>query len=167
MLVHVAVMFHRQMFPQMKFRVSGLDSKAKYILLLDIVAADDYRYKFHNRYKQPHDSKCTRYVTSEDTQLRPEPCVPSFHDKPNIGSSFVFTDACFLPTKFESQTSTKRLNTSFYWTSWLEMTADTNSITGTTKKRLWMVQSVELRFNPIKQFKVLRYHCSCIFLAYY
>lgn len=38
------------MFPQMKFRVSGLDTKAKYILLLDIVAADDYRYKFHNRY---------------------------------------------------------------------------------------------------------------------
>lgn len=40
----------RQMFPQMKFRVSGLDLKSKYILLLDIVAADDYRYKFHNRY---------------------------------------------------------------------------------------------------------------------
>ena len=39
----------RQMFPQMKFRVSGLDQKSKYILLLDIVAADDYRYKFHNR----------------------------------------------------------------------------------------------------------------------
>lgn len=37
------------MFPQMKFRVSGLDAKAKYIFLLDIVAADDYRYKFHNR----------------------------------------------------------------------------------------------------------------------
>lgn len=37
------------MFPQMKFRVSGLDVKAKYILLLDIVASDDFRYKFHNR----------------------------------------------------------------------------------------------------------------------
>ncbi len=37
------------MFPQMKFRVSGLDSKAKYIMLLDIVASDDFRYKFHNR----------------------------------------------------------------------------------------------------------------------
>jgi hypothetical protein len=49
------------MFPQMKFRLSGLDPKvrscraahrglqAKYILLLDIVASDDYRYKFHNR----------------------------------------------------------------------------------------------------------------------
>ena len=36
------------MFPQMKFRLSGLNPKAKYILLLDIVAADDFRYKFHN-----------------------------------------------------------------------------------------------------------------------
>lgn len=43
-------LFNRQMFPQMKFRVSGLDPKSKYILLLDIVAADDYRYKFHNRF---------------------------------------------------------------------------------------------------------------------
>ena len=41
--------YFRQMFPQMKFRLSGLDAKAKYILLLDIIAADDYRYKFHNR----------------------------------------------------------------------------------------------------------------------
>lgn len=48
--VHCALLYYRQMFPQMKFRVSGLDAKAKYILLLDIVAADDYRYKFHNRY---------------------------------------------------------------------------------------------------------------------
>ena len=39
------------MFPQMKFRVSGLEPSSKYILLLDIVAADDYRYKFHNRYQ--------------------------------------------------------------------------------------------------------------------
>ena len=36
------------MFPQMKFKMSGLDAKAKYILLLDVVAADDFRYKFHN-----------------------------------------------------------------------------------------------------------------------
>ncbi|XP_061418104.1 T-box transcription factor TBX2-B-like isoform X1 [Lethenteron reissneri] len=36
------------MFPAFKVRVSGLDKKAKYILLLDIVAADECRYKFHN-----------------------------------------------------------------------------------------------------------------------
>ncbi|XP_043095284.1 T-box transcription factor TBX2a isoform X2 [Puntigrus tetrazona] len=37
-----------RMFPPFKVRVSGLDKKAKYILLMDIVAADDCRYKFHN-----------------------------------------------------------------------------------------------------------------------
>lgn len=36
------------MFPPFKVRINGLDKKAKYILLLDIVAADDCRYKFHN-----------------------------------------------------------------------------------------------------------------------
>ena len=46
----------RQMFPQMKFRMTGLDVSAKYILLLDIVAADEYRYKFHNRYVITADS---------------------------------------------------------------------------------------------------------------
>lgn len=39
----------RRMFPAFKVRVSGLDKKSKYILLMDIVAADDCRYKFHNR----------------------------------------------------------------------------------------------------------------------
>lgn len=46
------------MFPQMKFRVSGLDNKSKYILLLDIVAADDYRYKFHNRWVENEGRFC-------------------------------------------------------------------------------------------------------------
>lgn len=38
----------RRMFPAYKVRVSGLDKKSKYILLMDIVATDDCRYKFHN-----------------------------------------------------------------------------------------------------------------------
>nr|XP_022338947.1 T-box transcription factor TBX2-like isoform X3 [Crassostrea virginica]XP_022338948.1 T-box transcription factor TBX2-like isoform X3 [Crassostrea virginica] len=38
----------RRMFPPFKVRVSGLDKRAKYILLMDIVAVDDCRYKFHN-----------------------------------------------------------------------------------------------------------------------
>lgn len=38
----------RRMFPPFKVRINGLDKKAKYILLMDIVAADDCRYKFHN-----------------------------------------------------------------------------------------------------------------------
>ena len=51
------------MFPQMKFRLSGLDTKAKYILLLDIIAADDYRYKFHNRSDQPPSSTTPSVIT--------------------------------------------------------------------------------------------------------
>ncbi|KAL4658790.1 T-box transcription factor TBX2-like [Arapaima gigas] len=38
----------RRMFPPFKVRVEGLDKKARYILLMDIVSADDCRYKFHN-----------------------------------------------------------------------------------------------------------------------
>ena len=51
------------MFPQMKFRLSGLDTKAKYILLLDIIAADDYRYKFHNRSDQHQSSTTPSLIT--------------------------------------------------------------------------------------------------------
>lgn len=39
---------NRRMFPPFKVRVDGLDETAKYILLMDIVAVDDCRYKFHN-----------------------------------------------------------------------------------------------------------------------
>ncbi|XP_041657979.1 T-box transcription factor TBX2b-like [Cheilinus undulatus] len=38
----------RRMFPPFKVRVEGLNETAKYILLMDIVAVDDCRYKFHN-----------------------------------------------------------------------------------------------------------------------
>uniref|UniRef100_A0A8C7U9W8 T-box transcription factor 3b n=1 Tax=Oncorhynchus mykiss TaxID=8022 RepID=A0A8C7U9W8_ONCMY len=38
----------RRMFPAFKARCTGLNKMAKYILLIDIVAADECRYKFHN-----------------------------------------------------------------------------------------------------------------------
>ena len=37
------------MFPQLKLRVTGLEPESKYILLMDVIAADEFRYKFHNR----------------------------------------------------------------------------------------------------------------------
>lgn len=42
------IFFHRRMFPPIKCRITGLDPRAKYFFLLDIVPADDCRYKFHN-----------------------------------------------------------------------------------------------------------------------
>lgn len=38
----------RRMFPAYKVNVSGLDPKAKYVMLMDIVPRDENRYKFHN-----------------------------------------------------------------------------------------------------------------------
>ncbi|XP_046695878.1 T-box transcription factor TBX5b isoform X2 [Silurus meridionalis] len=36
----------RQMFPSYKVKVTGLNPRAKYILLMDIVSADEHRYKY-------------------------------------------------------------------------------------------------------------------------
>ena len=36
------------MFPAYNVKVSGMDEKAEYILLIDIVPSDNRRYKFHN-----------------------------------------------------------------------------------------------------------------------
>ena len=36
------------MFPVIKMSVSGLEPDTKYIIVMDIVATDDNRYKFHD-----------------------------------------------------------------------------------------------------------------------
>lgn len=36
----------RRMFPSYKVKLTGMNPKTKYILLIDVVAADDHRYKF-------------------------------------------------------------------------------------------------------------------------
>lgn len=45
---------HRRMFPSFKVKVTGLNPKTKYILLMDVVPADDHRYKFaDNKWYEP------------------------------------------------------------------------------------------------------------------
>jgi hypothetical protein len=36
------------MFPTFKFSITGLEPQSKYIILMDIVPADDNRYKYNN-----------------------------------------------------------------------------------------------------------------------
>nr|XP_061804171.1 T-box transcription factor TBX3-like [Nerophis lumbriciformis] len=38
----------RRMFPPLRLKCSGMETKAKYILMMDIVTTDECRYKFHN-----------------------------------------------------------------------------------------------------------------------
>ena len=37
----------RRIFPPIRVRLTGLDRRAKYALLMDVVPADDCRYKFY------------------------------------------------------------------------------------------------------------------------
>lgn len=39
---------YRRMFPTFKISVSGLEPHARYIFMMDIVPADDHRYKYNN-----------------------------------------------------------------------------------------------------------------------
>lgn len=48
LLSFLPILLPRRMFPPFKVRISGLDKKVQYVLLVDIVSADDCRYKFHN-----------------------------------------------------------------------------------------------------------------------
>lgn len=41
-------LFIRRMFPQLKVKVSGLNPSQRYILLLDIVPVDSFRYRFQD-----------------------------------------------------------------------------------------------------------------------
>ncbi|RXG54587.1 T-box-containing protein TBX6L [Armadillidium vulgare] len=41
--------FDQRMFPTMKVSVSGLDPNTKYTVLMDIIPADEYRYKFQGK----------------------------------------------------------------------------------------------------------------------
>jgi T-box protein 2 len=38
----------RRMFPTFKFSITGLEPQSKYIILMDIIPADDNRYKYNN-----------------------------------------------------------------------------------------------------------------------
>jgi hypothetical protein len=38
----------RRMFPAIRVSVSGLETSAKYMMIIDVIPVDDHRYKFHN-----------------------------------------------------------------------------------------------------------------------
>jgi hypothetical protein len=37
------------MFPAVRFKVSGLDNDTRYLMLVDIIPCDKYRYKYLNQ----------------------------------------------------------------------------------------------------------------------
>ena len=82
------------MFPTMKVTVSGLDPQAKYFILMDLVLADDCRYKF----------------TGKEWTVagKAEPQMPSrlfIHpDSPATGAQWMKHDISFQKVKLTNNT---------------------------------------------------------------
>ncbi|KAK4473149.1 hypothetical protein MN116_004331 [Schistosoma mekongi] len=88
----------RRMFPSFKVRVTGLDRNAKYIMLLDIVARDEHRYKFQN-------GKWTIAGKAD-----PEPCrKPYIHpDSPTTGEEWMHKPISFHKLKLTNNVAERQ-----------------------------------------------------------
>jgi hypothetical protein len=92
------------MFPTMKVTVSGLDPQAKYFILMDLVLADDCRYKF----------------TGKEWTVagKAEPQMPSrlfIHpDSPATGAQWMKHDISFQKVKLTNNTLDQNGHVSFY-----------------------------------------------------
>ncbi|KAG8180684.1 hypothetical protein JTE90_006740 [Oedothorax gibbosus] len=91
----------RRMFPAYKVRVSGLDKKAKYILLMDVVAADDCRYKFHN----------SRWVVAGKADPEMPKRMYIHPDSPSTGEQWMQKVVSFHKLKITNNISNKHSHT--------------------------------------------------------
>lgn len=85
------------MFPPIKARVSGLDPRAKYFLLMDIVPADDCRYKFHN---------CRWMVAGKADPEMPKPLY-MHPDSPSTGAQWMQKTISFHKMKLTNNIADK------------------------------------------------------------
>ncbi|KAI1708060.1 t-box domain-containing protein [Ditylenchus destructor] len=87
----------RRIFPAYRVKISGLDKNAKYFVMMDIVPADDHRYKFHNS-KWGLDGKADPEVP-KPIHIHPE--------SPNTGEHWMSKGASFHTVKVTSDMTSK------------------------------------------------------------
>ncbi|XP_055004207.1 T-box transcription factor TBX3-like [Boleophthalmus pectinirostris] len=87
----------RRMFPPFKVRVSGLDTAAKYILLMDIVSVDDCRYKFNN----------SRWTVTGKADPEMPKRMYIHPDSPSKGEHWMSKPVAFHKLKLTNNTSDK------------------------------------------------------------
>lgn len=85
------------MFPPYKVRVEGLDETAKYILLMDIVAVDDCRYKFHN----------SQWMVAGKADLEMPKRMYIHPDSPSKGGQWMSRPVAFHKLKLTNNVSDK------------------------------------------------------------
>jgi hypothetical protein len=95
------------MFPPYKVRVSGLDKRAKYILLMDIVPLDDCRYKFHNG----------RWVVAGKADPEMPKRMYIHPDSPSTGEQWMQKVVSFHKLKLTNNISDKHGFVSFHFVS--------------------------------------------------
>ena len=95
----------RRMFPPFKVKVSGLDKKAKYILLMDIVAVDDCRYKFHN----------SKWMVAGKADPEMPKRMYIHPDSPSTGEQWMQKLVSFHKLKLTNNISDKHGFVSTYW----------------------------------------------------
>ena len=93
------------MFPPFKVKVSGLDKKAKYILLMDIVAVDDCRYKFHN----------SKWMVAGKADPEMPKRMYIHPDSPSTGEQWMQKLVSFHKLKLTNNISDKHGFVSTYW----------------------------------------------------
>ncbi|KAK0136256.1 T-box transcription factor TBX2-B [Merluccius polli] len=87
----------RRMFPPFKVRVRGLDPDSKYILLMDIVAADDCRYKFTS----------SRWTAAGKADAEMPRRMYIHPDSPSKGDQWMSKPVAFHKLKLTNNTSDK------------------------------------------------------------
>lgn len=92
------------MFPPIKARVTGLDPRAKYFFLMDIVPADDCRYKFHN---------CRWMVAGKADPEMPKPLY-MHPDSPSTGAQWMQKTISFHKMKLTNNIADKYGYVSFF-----------------------------------------------------
>ncbi|XP_063448820.1 T-box transcription factor TBX3-like isoform X1 [Mytilus trossulus] len=96
----------RRMFPPYKVRVSGLDKRAKYILLMDTVPLDDCRYKFHN----------SRWVVAGKADPEMPKRMYIHPDSPSTGEQWMQKVVSFHKLKLTNNISDKHGFVSYHFT---------------------------------------------------
>ncbi len=120
----------RRMFPPFKCRVSGLDKRAKYILLMDIVAVDDCRYKFHN----------SRWMVAGKADPEMPKRMYIHPDSPSTGEQWMQKVVSFHKLKLTNNISDKHGFVSFYSVSFSRKLRDRSfqdSSKTKTPQRYW------------------------------
>ncbi|CAN7986858.1 unnamed protein product, partial [Ixodes hexagonus] len=86
----------RRMFPVLKLNVSGLEPNDYYMLLLDMVPLDDYRYRYLG--------KCWLPVSTEDPDDHPRPTLYLHEKGPCLGVDWMAKPVSFAGVKLTNQT---------------------------------------------------------------